>query len=85
MHRSHNHQGSSIAQPQIFHQKITAAAQPMRELFLADKIFLAYQVNGVPLPQKHGFPLRLVAEDHYGHEWVKYVHRITVEKDPGVR
>jgi len=45
----------------------------------ADKIFLAYGVNGVPLPQKHGFPLRLVAEDHYGHEWVKFVYRITVE------
>ena len=44
------------------------------------KIFLAYQVNGKPLPRKHGFPLRVVAEDHYGFEWVKYVHKVTVEK-----
>jgi sulfoxide reductase catalytic subunit YedY len=47
---------------------------------LSDKVFLAYQVNGQILPQKHGFPLRVVAEDHYGYEWVKYVDQITVEK-----
>jgi DMSO/TMAO reductase YedYZ molybdopterin-dependent catalytic subunit len=44
------------------------------------KIFLAYQVNGRTLPQKHGFPLRVVAEDHYGSEWVKFVHHIEVHK-----
>jgi sulfoxide reductase catalytic subunit YedY len=42
----------------------------------AHKIFLAYRVNGKVLPVKHGYPLRVVAEDHYGSEWVKYVHRI---------
>ncbi|UCD81652.1 MAG: molybdopterin-dependent oxidoreductase, partial [Desulfobacterales bacterium] len=46
----------------------------------SDKVFLAYQVNGQALPQKHGFPLRVVAEDHYGAEWVKFVHRIEVHK-----
>lgn len=47
---------------------------------LSEKVFLAYQVNGKVLPENHGFPLRLVAEDHYGYEWVKYVDQITVEK-----
>jgi len=42
------------------------------------RIFLAYQVNGEPLPQKHGFPLRLVYEDAYGYDWVKYVDEIVV-------
>jgi sulfoxide reductase catalytic subunit YedY len=42
------------------------------------RIFLAYQVNGVTLPRKHGFPLRLVYEDAYGHNWVKYVDEIVV-------
>jgi sulfoxide reductase catalytic subunit YedY len=42
------------------------------------KIFLAYRVNGEPLPQKHGFPLRLVYEDAYGYDWVKYVDEIVV-------
>jgi sulfoxide reductase catalytic subunit YedY len=42
------------------------------------KIFLAYRVNGEALPQKHGFPLRLVYEDAYGSDWVKYVDEIVV-------
>ncbi len=42
------------------------------------KIFLAYQVNGVTLPRKHGFPIRLVYEDEYGSSWVKYVDEIVV-------
>lgn len=47
---------------------------------LSDKVFLAYQVNGKELPRKHGFPFRVVAEDYYGSDWVKYVDRITVER-----
>lgn len=46
----------------------------------SDKVFLAYTVNDVTLPKKHGFPLRVVAEDYYGGEWVKYVFKITAEK-----
>lgn len=47
-----------------------------------DKVFLAYEVNSMTLPLKHGFPLRLVAEGYYGYDWVKYVHRVTVDKIP---
>ena len=42
------------------------------------RIFLAYRVNGETLPQKHGFPFRLVYEDAYGNDWVKYVDEIVV-------
>ena len=42
------------------------------------KIFLAYRVNGEVLPKQHGFPLRLVFEDAYGYDWVKYVNEIFV-------
>jgi DMSO/TMAO reductase YedYZ molybdopterin-dependent catalytic subunit len=42
------------------------------------KVFLAYHVNGVTLPRKHGFPLRLVYEDEYGSNWVKYVDEVVV-------
>ena len=42
------------------------------------KIFLAYRVNGETLPRKHGFPLRLVYEDVYGSDWVKYIEEIVV-------
>ncbi len=52
---------------------------PVRDI-LKGKVFLAYGVNGKPLPRKHGFPLRIVAQDRYGGEWVKYVYKATVEK-----
>jgi DMSO/TMAO reductase YedYZ molybdopterin-dependent catalytic subunit len=45
---------------------------------MADKIFIAYGVNGQDLPERHGFPMRLVAEDHKGGRWVKYLNRLTV-------
>lgn len=50
---------------------------------LTEKVFLAYQVNGEPLPQKHGFPLRLVAEGYYGYDWVKYVYKVTFDMIQG--
>jgi DMSO/TMAO reductase YedYZ molybdopterin-dependent catalytic subunit len=51
---------------------------PLKDV-LSDKIFLAYEVNGKPLPKKHGFPLRVVAKEHYGFRWVKYVHKISID------
>jgi DMSO/TMAO reductase YedYZ molybdopterin-dependent catalytic subunit len=42
----------------------------------SDKVFLAYGVNGQTLPEKHGFPLRLVAEDEVGSRWIKFVDKI---------
>ncbi|MFC1515304.1 molybdopterin-dependent oxidoreductase [Thermodesulfobacteriota bacterium] len=46
---------------------------------LSNKVFLAYEVNSESLPQKHGFPLRVVAEGYYGDFWVKYVDNMKVE------
>jgi sulfoxide reductase catalytic subunit YedY len=57
------------------HEKVVRI--PLRELD-KKRIFLAYRVNGETLPQKHGFPLRLVYEDAYGYDWVKYVDEIVV-------
>jgi sulfoxide reductase catalytic subunit YedY len=44
----------------------------------AEHVFLAYGVNGRDLPEKHGYPLRVVAEGHYGATWAKYVKRVEV-------
>ena len=52
---------------------------PIEEV-ISEKVILAHGVNGERLPKKHGFPLRLVAEGHYGYEWVKYVYKMTLEK-----
>ncbi len=45
---------------------------------LANKIFIAHGVNDQDIPQRHGYPMRLVAEDHRGHRWIKYINRIEV-------
>jgi sulfoxide reductase catalytic subunit YedY len=50
------------------------------EDILNDKVFLAYGVNGEPLPRKHGFPLRVVAEGYHGDDWVKYVYKMSLQK-----
>ena len=42
----------------------------------SDRVFLCYQVNGETLPEKHGYPLRVVAEGHFGPDWTKYVYRV---------
>jgi sulfoxide reductase catalytic subunit YedY len=47
--------------------------------FRSDVVFLAYAVNGQTLPRKHGFPLRVVAEGHYGMNWTKFVYKIEFE------
>ena len=39
------------------------------------------RVNGKKLPRKHGFPLRLVASDYRGDDWIKYVHRVTADRN----
>jgi DMSO/TMAO reductase YedYZ molybdopterin-dependent catalytic subunit len=52
---------------------------PLKDI-LSNTVFLAYEVNGKPLPQRDGFPLRAVAEGYYGHDWVKYVYKVTAEK-----
>jgi sulfoxide reductase catalytic subunit YedY len=38
------------------------------EDILSDKVFLAYSVNDNVLPKKHGFPLRVVAEEEQYNE-----------------
>jgi sulfoxide reductase catalytic subunit YedY len=66
-----------VAGPQGSYEKVEKF--PIADI-RSDKVFLAYQVNGERLPQKHGFPLRIVAEDYYGDEWVKYVYKIEAIK-----
>jgi sulfoxide reductase catalytic subunit YedY len=46
----------------------------------SDTVFLAYDINGKMLPQRHGYPLRAVAEGYFGFDWIKFVHQLEVEK-----
>ena len=47
------------------------------EAFWGD-VILAYEMNGVPLPKEHGFPLRLVVPRFYGYKWIKWLKYINV-------
>ena len=57
-----------------------------RSLSLADArepdVLLAYELNGVPLPPQHGFPLRLLVPGWYGMTNVKWLTRITLLNEP---
>ena len=48
---------------------------PLDKAVLQDTI-LAYKMNGVTLPEEHGYPLRLVVPDKVGYKWVKWIVKI---------
>jgi sulfane dehydrogenase subunit SoxC len=54
---------------------------PLDEALRAE-VILAYELNGVPLPPQHGFPLRLLVPGWYGMTSVKWLERITVLDRP---
>jgi DMSO/TMAO reductase YedYZ molybdopterin-dependent catalytic subunit len=45
---------------------------------LSDDNLLCYEMNGVPLPREHGYPVRLIAPGWYGVANVKWLTRIEV-------
>jgi sulfane dehydrogenase subunit SoxC len=54
---------------------------PVAGLLEGDAL-LAYEVNGVPLPPQHGYPLRLVVPGWYGMTSVKWLSCMTVLDEP---
>jgi DMSO/TMAO reductase YedYZ molybdopterin-dependent catalytic subunit len=45
-------------------------------LSLSEDVFLAYKMNGEPLPRKHGYPLRAIVPGIYGMKHVKWLSKI---------
>src|SRR5437870_6526268 len=39
---------------------------------------LAYEMNGVPLPDRHGYPMRVIVPGYFGEKHVKWLTRIEV-------
>jgi DMSO/TMAO reductase YedYZ molybdopterin-dependent catalytic subunit len=58
-----------------------ARSLPLAEA-LRDDVILAYEINGLPLPPQHGFPLRLLVPGWYGMTSVKWLSRITLVDEP---
>ncbi|HLZ20621.1 MAG TPA: molybdopterin-dependent oxidoreductase [Ktedonobacterales bacterium] len=58
-----------------------ATSLPLADLLQA-RTLLAYGMNGVPLPQRHGFPLRAVVPGRYGEQSAKWVTRIELTDTP---
>jgi DMSO/TMAO reductase YedYZ molybdopterin-dependent catalytic subunit len=61
---------------------ITMRQNFARSMSLADAMspdnLLCYEMNGAPLPQAHGYPLRLIAPGWFGIANVKWLQRIEV-------
>ncbi len=49
---------------------------------LMPDVLLAWEMNGLPLPPQHGYPLRLVVPGWYGMASVKWLGEITVADRP---
>lgn len=52
-------------------------AIPLTEAMESETV-LVYHLNGSPLPQRHGFPARLIFPNHYGMKNPKWITRITL-------
>jgi DMSO/TMAO reductase YedYZ molybdopterin-dependent catalytic subunit len=50
-----------------------------RQLALHQDCLLAYQMNGEPLPAKHGYPIRCLFPGRYGQKQPKWLTRITAQ------
>ncbi len=46
----------------------------------AEGVIVAYGMNGEPLPQKHGYPARIITPGRYGEKHVKWVTRIDINR-----
>ena len=48
---------------------------------MREETLLAYEMNGVPLPTEHGFPVRLLNPGHYGTKNPKWIMSIQLMKE----
>ncbi|MBA3379546.1 MAG: molybdopterin-dependent oxidoreductase [Chloroflexia bacterium] len=48
------------------------------EKAMSDETLVVYEINGEPLPRKHGYPVRVIVPGRYGEKSVKWVTRIEV-------
>jgi DMSO/TMAO reductase YedYZ molybdopterin-dependent catalytic subunit len=54
---------------------------PLADL-LAARTLLAWEMNGQPLPQRHGYPLRAIVPGRYGEQSAKWLSRVELVDQP---
>jgi DMSO/TMAO reductase YedYZ molybdopterin-dependent catalytic subunit len=52
------------------------------EKIMEEMTILAYEMNGEPLPRRHGYPARILVPGYYGEGSVKWVNRIELYERP---
>ena len=57
------------------------ASIPLDQALQRD-VLLAWEMNGEPLPEEHGFPLRVIVPGYIGARSVKWLYRIEVRPEP---
>lgn len=55
------------------------------ELALSSLAWIAYQMNGEPLPTKHGFPARVLLPGIYGMKQPRWLSKIEIVKTPWIK
>jgi len=60
----------------VFHAEDGYSDSVPYSLSLSADVFLAYRMNGEPLPRKHGYPLRVIVPGIYGMKHVKWLSKI---------
>jgi DMSO/TMAO reductase YedYZ molybdopterin-dependent catalytic subunit len=60
----------------VFHAEDGYSDSIPYPLSLTDDVFLAFKMNGEPLPRKHGYPLRAIVPGIYGMKNVKWLSGI---------
>jgi DMSO/TMAO reductase YedYZ molybdopterin-dependent catalytic subunit len=73
---------SSKVRDVVFHAADGYSDSISLDRALARDVFVAYKMNGVPLPQGHGFPARIIVPGIYGMKNVQWLTEIElVEED----
>src|SRR5260370_28057827 len=49
---------------------------------LSDDVFIAYEMNGAPLPMLNGFPIRLIVPGWFATYSVKSLSQVTIRTQP---
>jgi DMSO/TMAO reductase YedYZ molybdopterin-dependent catalytic subunit len=73
---------SEVATTVVFHAVDGYTTSLPLQTVRDSKILMAYKMNGITIPDERGYPFMVVAEDHWGYKWAKWVTEIELSSDP---